>query len=111
MVRVKSDCFCNKSAAAVCCYICFPVSQASLGPVCLVTSGKILLVKKGTEISVLPRLRGTWTSPPASSHIEDYAVEGLRILTMATRELSQAELERLEEELTAARRVLTDRER
>ena len=72
--------------------------------------GKIMLVTKGAESSVLPRcVRGPVEM--TNKHIDQYALVGLRTLAVATRELSTEELEKFEEELSAAQQDLEHKER
>ena len=88
----------------------FDSERARMSVIARYPSGKIMLITKGAESSVLPRC----VSGPVdvtSHHIDEYAQLGLRTLAVASRELSQAELERIEEKLRAAKRVLTERER
>ena len=88
----------------------FDSERARMSVIARFPSGKIMLITKGAESSVLPRC----VSGPVdvtSRHIEEFAEQGLRTLTVATRELSQAELEKIEERLSAAKRDLTERER
>ena len=88
----------------------FDSDRARMSVIVRYPSGKIMMVTKGAESSVLPRC----VSGPVdvtSHHIDEYAVQGLRTLAVATRELSQAELERIEKEISAAKRVLNGREK
>ena len=88
----------------------FDSERARMSVIARDPSGKIMLITKGAECSVLPRCV---SGPVAvtSLHIDEWAGQGLRTLAVAARELSEAELERIEEKLSAAKRVLTERER
>ena len=88
----------------------FDSDRARMSVIVRYPSGKIMLVTKGAESSVLP-LCISGPVDVTSRHIDDYAVEGLRTLAVATRELNQSELELIAKELKAAKRVLNDRER
>ena len=88
----------------------FDSDRARMSMIARYPCGKIMLITKGAECSVLPRCV---SGPVAdtSLHIDEYARQGLRTLALAARELSKAELEEIEKKLSAAKRVLTQRER
>ena len=64
-------------------------------------NGKIYLITKGAESSVLPRCR-TGPSVETGHHVDQCAMSGLRTLTVAMKEMSPMELSSFEKALQQA---------
>ena len=68
--------------------------------------GKLMLVTKGAESSVLPRCV---TGPIDATNIDEYALVGLRTLAIAVKELSPEDVEWFDKELDAAQQAIEAR--
>jgi phospholipid-translocating ATPase len=79
-----------------------------------VESQAVILFTKGADEVVLPLLRGGQTAADdimsASKHLEEFALQGLRTLCVASRTLSAGELERWLPAYEVAKSSLTDRD-
>ena len=71
--------------------------------------GKVMLVTKGAESSVLPRCV-TGPINATNKHIDEYALVGLRTLAIAVKELSSHDLEWFEKEFSTAQQAIDGRE-
>ena len=69
--------------------------------------GKLMLVTKGAESSVLPRCV---TGPIDATNIDEYALVGLRTLAIAVKELSPEDVEWFDKELDAAQQAIDARD-
>ena len=71
--------------------------------------GKIMLVTKGAETSVLPKcIRGPIKD--SNKHIDQYALVGLRTLAIAVKEMSSNDLENFESEFDSAQQAIEGRD-
>eukprot|EP00092_Neocalanus_flemingeri_P006019 GFUD01006485.1.p1 GENE.GFUD01006485.1~~GFUD01006485.1.p1 ORF type:complete len:1188 (+),score=195.19 GFUD01006485.1:192-3755(+) len=71
--------------------------------------GKIMLVTKGAETSVLPMcIEGPIRE--SNKHIDEYALVGLRTLAVAVKEMSSNDLENFESEFNAAQQAIEGRD-
>ena len=71
--------------------------------------GKLMLVTKGAESSVLPRcISGPINA--TNKHIDEYALVGLRTLAIGVKELTNGQLEWFEKELSSAQQSIDGRE-
>ena len=71
--------------------------------------GKLMLVTKGAESSVLPRCV-TGAIDATNKHIDEYALVGLRTLAIAVKELSPEDVEWFDKELDAAQQAIEARD-
>jgi len=73
-------------------------------------NNKVIMYTKGAESSIIPRcIEGPFVE--TSSHIDEYALVGLRTLAIASRELSQRQYESFVQKLNTASQSLEERER
>ena len=71
--------------------------------------GKIMLVTKGAETSVLPKcIRGPIKE--SNKHIDEYALVGLRTLAIAVKELSANDLDNFENQFNSAQQAIEGRD-
>ena len=71
--------------------------------------GKLMLVTKGAESSVLPRCV-TGPIDATNKHIDEYALVGLRTLAIAVKELSPEDVEWFDKELDAAQQAIEEQD-
>ena len=71
--------------------------------------GKLMLVTKGAESSVLPRCV-TGPIDATNTHIDQYALVGLRTLAIAVKELTQDDVDWFDQELDAAQQAIEEQD-
>lgn len=89
----------------------FTSDRKRMSVVVRLPDGKIRLLCKGADTIILPRLVHTETIEPTYKHLEDFAVEGLRTLVLAQKDLTHQEYADWNLKYSEAMRDILNREK